>query len=73
MLDEDGKPIGEESWGYGEQGERWRRVHLLGGVNVNYGSKNENDVRSYGSVHERGAVLFDKIINSACLLSSPSE
>ena len=61
--------IGEESWGYWGQGERWRRVHLLGSVQARYGSKNERDVPSYGSVHERDAALFDQIINSACRLS----
>jgi hypothetical protein len=68
VRDDNGKLIGEESWGYREQGERWRRVHLLGGINVRYGSKNDEDVRSYGSVQERDAALFDQIINSACLL-----
>lgn len=73
VLDDEGKTIGQESWGYWGQGERWRRVHLLGWVQANYGSKDEMDVRSYGSVHERDAALFDQIINSACRLSSPAD
>jgi hypothetical protein len=70
VLDDQGKTIGEESWGYWGQGEHWRRVHLLGRLHVSYGSENERDVRSYGSVHERDAALFDQIINSVCWLSS---
>ncbi len=70
VLDDNGKTIGEESWGYWGQGERWRRVHLLGWLQLRYGSKNEREVPSYGSVHERDAALFDQIINSACHLSS---
>lgn len=66
VLDDNGKLIGDESWGYWEQGERWRRVHLIGWVNASYGSKNEKVLRSYGSVHERDAALFDQIIDSAC-------
>jgi hypothetical protein len=72
VLDDDGKPIGEETWGYWEQGERWRRVHLLGGINARYGSKDEEDVPRYGSVDERDAALFDEIINSACFPTIPS-
>lgn len=73
VVDDEGKTIGQESWGYWGQGERWRRVHLLGWVQANYGSKDKMDVRSYGSVHERDATLFDQIINSACRLSSPAD
>lgn len=73
IADDEGKTIGEESWGYWGQGERWRRVHLLGRVQARYGSKNEMDARSYGSVHARDAALFDQIINSVCWSSSPDE
>ena len=73
VLDDKRKPIGGESWGYWGQGERWRRIHLLGWVNARYGSKNEKDIPSYGSVHERDAALFDQIINSACLQSNASD
>lgn len=70
VRDDNGKPIGEESWGYWGRGERWRRVHLMGHLQVRYGSKNQRDVPSYGSVHERDAAFFDQIINSACRLPS---
>src|SRR5690349_13139141 len=73
IADAEGKTIGEESWGYWGQGEHWRRVHLLGRVQARYGSKNEMDARSYGSVHARDAALFDQIINSVCWSSSPDE
>jgi len=73
VLDDKGKRIGQESWGYWGQGERWRRVHLVGRVQASYGSKNEGEVRSNGFVHEREAARFDQIINSACRLSSPDE
>ena len=72
ILDDQRRLIGEESWGYWGQGERWRRVHLLGWIQARYGSKNATDVPGYGSVRERDAALFDQIINSACRIS-PSE
>ena len=60
--------IGEDSWGYWGQGERWRHVRLResGLVDARYGPKNETEIPSYGSVHEHDAALFDQIINSAC-------
>lgn len=73
VLDSSGKMIGQESWGYWGQDELWRRVHLLGGVQVRYGARNESEVRNYGSTHERDAALFDRIINSACRVSSADE
>jgi hypothetical protein len=73
VLDGNRKPIGEESWGYWGKGERWRRAHLLAWLQVRYGSKNERDLPSYGSVHERDAALFDQIINSACRMPSTNE
>lgn len=66
VFDEKGKQIGEESWGYRDNGQRWRRVHLIGSLNARYGSERDKDVDSYGVVHERDAVLFDQIINSVC-------
>lgn len=65
ILDDQRKPIGRESWGYWGQGERWRRVHLLGRIQARYGSQYEKDVPSHGSVHERDAARFDAIMNSA--------
>ncbi|HEX3322504.1 MAG TPA: hypothetical protein VHR84_17500 [Terriglobales bacterium] len=73
VLDDKGKPIGEESWGYRGRGEHWRRIHLLGRCQVIYGSKNEKDVPNNGYVYERDAALFDQIINSACRPSPPVE
>jgi hypothetical protein len=70
VLDDKGRTIGEESWGYWGQDERWRRVHLLGQLQVSYGSENERDVRRFGPVHEPDAALFDQIINSVCWLST---
>jgi hypothetical protein len=72
ILGERGATIGRDSWGYWGQGERWRHVYFrgVGLVDVRYGSKNEKDAASYGSVHEHDAALFDHIINSACWLSS---
>jgi hypothetical protein len=65
VLDGKGKQIGEESWGYRDDGERWRRV-LVGFLSARYGSEADKDIASYGSVHDRDATLFDQIINSVC-------
>jgi len=67
VLDDKGKRIGEEFWGYRDNGERWRRIHLIGSLNARYGSEGDKDVTSYGSVHELDAALFDQIINSVCV------
>jgi len=66
VLNDSGKQIGEESWGDRNNGERWRRVHLVGLLNARYGSQRDKEVASYGSVHEQDAALFDQIINSVC-------
>lgn len=73
IADNEGKTIGEESWGYWGQGGRWRRVHLLGRVQASYGSKTEVDARGSSSVYAPDAALFDQIINSACWSSSSDE
>ena len=66
ILDDEGKPVGEDSWGYWDNGELWRRVRLRGSVVVRYGSINPGDVASYGSVHQEDAKFFDQVINSVC-------
>lgn len=71
IVDNKGNVIGEDSWGYWE-GERWRRVRLLGWIAASYGSRNKSELASYGSVHEKDAALFDEIISSACRLSAPN-
>jgi hypothetical protein len=73
IADDKGKTIGQESWGYWGQGQRWRRVHLLGQAQAKYGSKNEMDACDYGSVQAPDAALFDQIISSACWSSSPDD
>lgn len=57
VFDDKGNPVGEDSWGYLENGDRWRRVRFIGRLDV-----------SYNSVRERDAVLFDEVINSTCRL-----
>lgn len=69
IVDNKGNVIGEDSWGYWE-GERWRRVHLVGWIAATYGSRNKSELASYGSVHEEDAALFDEIISSVCRLSA---
>lgn len=64
VLDEKGNPIGEDSWGYLENGERWPRIRLIGWLDISYGT--------HGSVREKDAALFDGVISSACKLSSPT-
>ncbi len=70
ILDDEGSPVGEDSWGYWDNGEFWRRVRLRRSVIVRYGSINPGDVASYGSVHEQDAELFDQVISSVCFLSA---
>ena len=70
IFDDNGKQIGEDSWGYLDNGEYWRRVRLVGWVVAGYGSINEKDVASSGSVHEEDAELFDRVISSVCILST---
>jgi hypothetical protein len=70
ILNDQGNPVGEDSWGYWNRGERWRRVYFREGLVVaRYGAVNEKDAASYGSVHENDAELFDQVISSVCLLS----
>ena len=58
VLDDGGRLIGEDYWGYLERGKIWRRVHLDGFAYANYTGANEKD-----------AERFDRVINSVCLLS----
>jgi hypothetical protein len=71
IFDGKGNQIGEDSWGHLDNGDRWRRVRLVGWITARYGSINEKDIPSYGSVHEKDAELFDRVINSVCVLSAP--
>jgi hypothetical protein len=70
IFDDKGHVIGEDSWGYWN-GERWRRVHLLGWIAASYGSRNKSELASHGSVHEKDAALFDGIISSASRVPDP--
>lgn len=67
IFDEEGNTVGEDSWGYLDGGERWRRVRLRGRIVVRYGSVNEKDAARYGSVHKNDAESFDQVISSACI------
>lgn len=58
ILDDEGQLIGEDYWGYLGRGKIWRRVHLHGFVYANYSDAGEQE-----------AERFDRVINSACLLS----
>jgi hypothetical protein len=73
IVDDKGSVIGEDSWGYWKTGERWRRIQLLGRIEASYGSRNESELRGFGSAHEKDAALFDGIINSACRLPATPE
>lgn len=61
IVDDQGHSVGEDNWGYLEPERRWRRARFQGWVQAEYGFVNGKD-----------ADLFDQIIKSACLLSSPS-
>ncbi|MGH9515546.1 MAG: hypothetical protein ACRD3P_07695 [Terriglobales bacterium] len=58
ILDQTGRAIGEEYWGYLNSGERCRRVWLFkAGI-----------VAKYAFVSKEDAEIFDRVIDSACLL-----
>lgn len=61
VFNDKGQVIGEDSWGYLSSGERWRNIHFRGRVAVKYGLVSESDAR-----------LFDRVINSACILPAPT-
>jgi hypothetical protein len=61
IVDDQGRSVGEDDWGYLEPERRWRRARFQGWVQGEYGFVNAKD-----------AALFDEIIKSACLLPSPS-
>jgi hypothetical protein len=69
VLTDEGLPVGEDSWGYWDDTEFWRRVRLRGDVVARYGSIKPGEVASYGSVHQKEAEIFDRIINSVCVTS----
>src|SRR5215469_657624 len=59
IVDDQGRSVGEDDWGYLEPERRWRRARFQGWVQAEYGFVNAKD-----------ADLFDEIIKSACLLPS---
>lgn len=61
VYDDKGVPIGEDNWGYLRSGERWRKVQFRGRV-----------AARYGLVDRLEAKLFDRVINSACVLPAPT-
>lgn len=61
IVDDQGRSVGEDDWGYLDADRRWRRTRFQGWVEA-----------EYGFVSEKDALLFDEIIKSACLQSSPS-
>lgn len=71
IFDDKAHVVGEDSWGYWD-GERWRRVYLLGMIAASYGSRNKSELARHGSVHERDAMIFDEIIGSVCKVPDPS-
>jgi len=60
IVDDHGRSVGEDDWGYLDPERRWRRARFQGWVQAEYGFVNEEE-----------AALFDQIINSACLLPGP--
>jgi hypothetical protein len=60
IVDDHGRSVGEDDWGYLDPERRWRLARFQGWVQAEYGFVNRKD-----------AELFDQIINSACLLSGP--
>jgi len=69
ITDDMGNAVGEDSFGNGDSGRRWRRVGLRGWVTAAYGSISNTDIPGYREVPERDAALFDDVISSACRLS----
>lgn len=59
IVDDQGRSVGEDDWGYLDPDRRWRRARFQGWVEA-----------EYGFVSEKDALLFDQIIKSACLQSS---
>jgi hypothetical protein len=62
ILDEQGRLVGEDYWGYLDRQRIWRRVHLKGFVHLEYANANRSD-----------AERFDQVINSACVPSVEGE
>lgn len=61
IVDDQGRSVGEDEWGYLDPDRRWRRTRFQGWVQA-----------EYGFVSGKDADLFDEIIKSACLQPSPS-
>ena len=58
VVDQAERPIGEDYWGYLNSGEHWRRVWFFkGGI-----------LAKYGFVRKEDAEMFDRVIESACIL-----
>ena len=68
VFDSKGDLIGEDSWGYLDNGGRWRRVRFVGEVLATYGSRNGGDVPRFGIVKQNEASFFDQVINSVCIM-----
>jgi hypothetical protein len=59
VVDNTGESIGDDYWGYLNAKERWRRVRLFkGGV-----------FAKYDSADMKESALFDRVLNSGCVLS----
>ncbi len=57
IVDDKGKSIGEDEWGYLDSGERWRHARFWGALGT----------AKYGFVNKNEAELFDRVINSVCI------
>lgn len=73
IIDNKGNVIGEDAWGYWGDREFWRRVRLKGSVVARYGSINQGDLPTYGSVFQQDAQLFNQVINSVCIEPSQGD
>jgi hypothetical protein len=70
ILNDEGSSVGEDSWGYWDDGKFWRLVRLRGSIVARYGSINPGDVARYGSVNQEDSKLFNQVINSVCFAPS---
>ena len=63
IFDDSGQLVGEDTWGYWDRNKRWRRIHIRRSVYASYGVLN-------GKVNATDAVLFDRVLSSACFVPS---